>query len=321
MNPSSQAIRASYAACRRLSRQAGSSFPAAFLLLPRGKRRAMYALYAFSRHSDDLADNPQPEHLPQESLYHWRAALEHALLGCYPRFESRQRLTGFAAASSPLLGLYDMPDEIGAALLPAVADTVRRFEIPPEHLRAVLDGVEMDLRQRRYETFDELTVYCRRVASAVGLACLHVWGFEGPEAFEPACQAGIALQLTNILRDVKEDLDADRVYLPLEDLRECGYSLDELRQGVVNAPFLRLMELQIGRAEECYRQASELMRWLEPDGRRIFGVMVATYHALLAQIKRRPGDVFSRRIELSWARKLRIAARWTLLTPSAAALA
>ena len=119
----------------------------------------------------------------------------------------------------------------------------------------MIDGVEMDLTPRRYETFDELERYCERVASAVGLACIHIWGFRGPEAFEPARQAGVALQLTNILRDLKEDAAAGRVYLPLADLRRCGYSVDELLAGVANDAFLRLMRFEIERAEAVLSRA------------------------------------------------------------------
>ena len=199
--------------------------------------------------------------------------------------------------------------------MPALADVVRRFHIPAEHLRAVIDGVEMDLDRRRYETFDQLEQYCQRVASAVGLACIHVWGFRGPEAFAPARQAGIALQLTNILRDLKEDAEADRVYLPLADLRACGYSVDDLRAGVVDQRFHRLMAGEIARAEQFYAAGGELMEWLDPPGRRIFGLMMATYQSLLREIARRPAEVFRRRIRLGGLKKLRLAMRWSLLPP------
>ncbi|OHB68155.1 MAG: hypothetical protein A2V70_10705 [Planctomycetes bacterium RBG_13_63_9] len=296
MTASADRIRASYKSCRQTCRRAGSSFTMSFLLLPRAKRRAMEALYAFMRHTDDLADGPQPANVRAETLRRWRAALDDAL-------------ANFSSA-----------DSAGQALLPALTDTVHRFQIPPEHLWAVIEGVEMDLTPRRYETFDELEPYCRRVASAVGLACVYVWGFRGHEALERAGDCGIALQLTNILRDLKEDAQGDRVYLPLGELRESGYSVDELKGGVVNDPFRRLMSVQVQRAERYYRQGAPLLDSLEPDGRRVFGVIMATYRALLERIKRRPGEVLRRRIGLSRARKLRIAVRWTLLPPRVAAL-
>ena len=268
----------------------------------------MEALYAFMRHTDDLADDVasplpkgegtvQPAIAPldrrRESLAAWRAALDEALQGELP---------------APPSAFPPPP----SALLPALADTVRRFHIPREHLDAVIDGVEMDLAPRRYATFDELERYCERVASAVGLACIHIWGFRGPGAFEPARQAGVALQLTNILRDVKEDAAAGRVYLPLADLRECGYLEEDLRAGTANDAFIRLMQLEIERAKRFYRGGAELWDQLQPDGRRIFGLMTATYLELLKRIERRPADVLRRRVRINPFTKLRLFAGWML---------
>ncbi len=178
----------------------------------------------------------------------------------------------------------------------------------------MIDGVEMDLTPRRYETFDELEHYCQRVASAVGLACIHIWGFRGPEAFEPARQAGVALQLTNILRDLHEDAAAGRVYLPLADLRRCGYSEEELLAGTANDAFFELMRYEIDRAKQFYRAAAGLRDWLEPDGQRIFGLMAATYRRLLEQIERRPADVLRRRVRVGRLARLRLFLRWMLFS-------
>lgn len=298
MSLATEELLASHRACRRLTRQAGSNFPAAFCLLPPAKRQAMHALYAFMRHSDDLADDPPPRPgvpgapSPRELLRQWRETLEKALCGDAALGEADPR---------------------GREILPAVVQTVREFQIPPESLLAVLDGVEMDLEPRVYATFDELAVYCQRVASAVGLACIHIWGFlDGCEP-GPSRSAGLALQLTNILRDLAEDARRGRVYVPLEDINACGYSVAELQDGVVNRPFLRLMEMEIERAEQFYREAAELPRWLHKDGRRIFGLMMETYHALLHAIGRHPADVFIRRIRVSRWKKVWLAARWSLL--------
>jgi 15-cis-phytoene synthase len=297
MNLSADVIAASHRACRILTGEAGSNFPAAFRLLPRAKRQAMYALYVFMRYSDDLADDPPPDQSPCEALLQWRSAFEHSL-------------KGDLEIAAPKIGEIDL---VGRVILPAVADTVREFRIPPESLLAVLDGVEMDLQPRVYATWDDLAVYCERVASAVGLACIHIWGFNGDEALGPSRSAGLALQLTNILRDIREDAQRGRVYIPREDMRVCGYSAEELCGGVVTPAFLRLMDLEIGRAERLYREAAELTRWLHRDGLRIYGLMMATYHALLAAIRRRPADVFVRRIRVSRWRKLGLAVRWALL--------
>jgi phytoene synthase len=275
---------ASYNWCQQFARRAASNFYYSFLVLPRSKRRAMCALYAFLRRTDDLGDNPRPAAERRAALAAWRRSLEQALAG---RFE--------------------------APLFPALADTVSRYRIPPEYLRSAIDGVEMDLDGRTYETFDELADYCYKVASVVGLSCIHVWGFDGPAALEPARKCGIAFQLTNILRDLKQDAAAGRIYLPQEDLRRFDCTADDLLNGRRRAGFARLMRFQIERAQQFYREAGELEHWLQADGRAIFGAMTGIYRGLLEEIKRLDGDVFSAPIRLSTWRKLGIAGRWLLV--------
>ncbi len=244
----------------------------------------MYALYAFMRETDDLADNAKPVDQRGQDLRQWREALDDALRGevDFERFP----------------------------ILPALADTVAQFSIPAEHLHAVITGVEHDLSRRRYETFDDLEDYCRLVASAVGLACIHIWGFHGEEAIPAAVKCGLAMQMTNILRDLAEDARDERVYLPLQEIVQCGYSVDELKSGVTGESFQRLMRMQIERAEQFYDEGIELLDMLEPDGRRIFGMMMDTYQHLLRKIAHDPTAVFTHRVRLSPWRKLRIAARW-----------
>jgi phytoene synthase len=247
-------------------------------------------------------------------LRQWRGALERSLAGDALSADHDREYT----VPDMVPGALAAVDPRGRTILPAVVETVREYHIPPESLLAVLDGIEMDLEPRVYATFDELAVYCQRVASAVGLACIHIWGFHGSpgpggNVLGPSRSAGLALQLTNILRDLSEDARRGRVYLPLEDLRACGYSAEELRGGVANRPFLRLMEMEIDRAEQFYREAAELPRSLHKDGHRIFGLMMETYHALLEAIRRRPGDVFAQRIRVSRWKKLSLALRWSFL--------
>jgi 15-cis-phytoene synthase len=352
MNASHNAVAASYAYCRRMSRRAGSNFCAGFLLLPRDQRLAMQALYAFMRHTDDLADAvpTQPSAASTEqrrkALTAWRAAMKQALQvdskaeGRWKRdpggvlLEPRRQPGHFEPPRCfinnpssllppplpPALTLTLSQRERELLILPALADTVQRFQIPHEHLFAVIDGVEMDLDRRRYETFSDLERYCERVASAVGLACIHIWGFRGPEAFEPARQAGIALQLTNILRDLREDAAADRIYLPLADLRQCNYSENDLLAGVADRRFERLMAMEIARAEHFYTNAAELMDFLAPSGRRVFGLMMTTYRALLRQIARHPTEVLRRRLRPSRVKRTLLLARWLLLPPRKAAI-
>jgi len=273
-------LAASYALCRQMARRAASNFYYSFRLLPQSLRPAMWALYAFMRRTDDLGDSDQSVDRRRAALGAWRDQLHAALAG-----------------------------RAGEPLLVAVADTVSRYRIPPQHLEAAIDGVEMDLAPVRFRSFAELETYCERVASAVGLACLHVWGFRGAEALEPARQCGIAFQLTNILRDLGEDAARGRIYLPLEDLERFGYSESELLAGRRSTRFRELARFEIARAEQFYRQGAELAAWLAPPGRRIFAAMWHTYHGLLGKIKRCDGDVWTRRIRLSRWQKLRIAAQ------------
>jgi 15-cis-phytoene synthase len=271
---------ASYALCQRLARRSASNFYFSFLLLPREKRRAMCALYAYLRHVDDLADNNGRDTADR------RAALE--------------TLRAAVSETSPRLEINP--------ILPALADTMSRHSIPTEYLTAAIDGVEMDLAGRQYETFAELEQYCYCVASVVGLACIHIWGFRDAAALEPARRCGVAFQLTNILRDLREDVQRGRVYLPQEDLRRFGCTAEQLHRAEANAPFLELMQFEIARAEQFYTAAAELEPLLERYGQRVFRAMTATYRAVLEKIKRNPADVFRRRIRLSPWEKTRIAA-------------
>ena len=293
MSPDAATLEASYARCRQVAKGSGSNFYRAFGLLGPEKRRAMDALYAFMRHTDDLGDGDQPLAARRAALDHWRAEVTAALAGETAQTE---------------------PDH-EPNVLPALADTVARFQIPAEHLLAVLDGVQMDLDGVRYETFEELAEYCRRVASAVGRACLPIWGIRGDGALAPADQCGLAFQLTNILRDLKEDAARGRIYLPLEELRRCDYSPDDLAAGVADERFVRLMRLQLQRAEQLYREGAAVYDWLYPDGQRIFGLMLSVYHALLQQIARQPTVVLQRRVSLGWLPKTRLTARWLLKPP------
>ncbi|MGH7368204.1 MAG: squalene/phytoene synthase family protein, partial [Candidatus Rokuibacteriota bacterium] len=186
---------------------------------------------------------------------------------------------------------------------------IRRFPIPRAALEEIIAGVEMDMDNPTYETFDALYPYCYRVASAVGLCCIEIFGYSDPRAREYAVNLGIALQLTNILRDVQVDARIGRVYLPQEDLRRFGVTRDDLAHGCYTPQFVQLMALEAARAREYYRRA-----WaaLPPaDARRLFAaeIMGRTYFALLRAIEARRFDVFARRVTLPAARRLAIALR------------
>lgn len=270
----------SHAWCERLARREAGNFYHAFRILPADQRRAMCALYAFMRITDDLADGPADNTHKRLQLESWRRQLAEALAG-----------------------------EDSHPIHPALRQTVLGCGIPPRYLEDVLDGVTMDLNTDRYETFADLYPYCYRVASAVGLACIHIWGFDGKQALEHAEAAGIALQLTNILRDLGEDAGRGRVYLPREDLQRFGYDEEALNQRTRDERFRALMRFQVARAQGYYDAAEPLASVLRPAGRAVFLVMLRTYHGLLKAIVRRDYDVFSSRVRLSKLHKLWLAAR------------
>ena len=196
--------------------------------------------------------------------------------------------------------------------LRAMTDTLRRCQIPHGLLESVIDGVAMDLEleagRRSYETFADLAAYCDRVAGDVGIACLHVWGCHDPLAAEPARRAGLALQLTNILRDLAEDCAHGRRYLPREDYERFGLDADAPLVPPLDQPWRDLVRFQVARAERFYDDATQLAHWLEPRTAAVFRTLTGTYRALLAEIRRRDGDVFGPRVRIGAWHKLRIAA-------------
>ena len=272
------AVVRSYAYCERLARREARNFYSAFRVLPAAKRQAMCALYAFLRVADDLSDGPADTAAKRNELADWRKQFHQALEGQYAH-----------------------------PLYPALHHTVQTYAIPPEYLEAVLDGVEMDLQPTTYATFSELKLYCYRVASAVGLACIHIWGFADISARIHAESAGLAFQLTNILRDLGEDAERGRVYLPREDLERFGYDVEALHRGERGEHFRALMRFQVERAKTYYEAAWPLAPLLEPAGRAVFLAMTRTYRALLEAIERRDYDVFSHRVSVARWRKLLLA--------------
>ncbi len=280
VTPRSRRVARSFAYCERLARRAAANFYLAFRLLPADERQAMCALYAFMRVADDAADEPGSARAKRAALEAWRDQFGDALAGVYRH-----------------------------PLHPALHATLSRYDIPRAYLDAVLDGVSMDLDTNRYATFADLYPYCYRVASAVGLACVRVWGAGGAEAEPFAEAAGIAFQLTNILRDVAEDSALGRVYLPLEDLARFGYGVEELFSGRSDERFRELMRFEADRAYFYYEAAAPLAGLLAPAGRAVFLMMLRTYRGLLDEIVRRDFDVFSGRVRLSALHKLWLAAR------------
>jgi phytoene synthase len=267
-----RADRNSHDFCRTLARREAKNFYYSFLVLPPDRRRAMCALYAFMRRTDDLADDAGTIDEKRRRLDAWRSDLESALDG--------------RVATWPGLS--------------ALAETVHYYAIPPRHLHEVIDGVAMDLEPRPFETFDDLYAYCYRVASAVGLCCIRIWGFQSrdglAESLAESC--GIALQLTNILRDVREDLGLGRIYLPHEDLERFKVRPDDLRLDAPRPAVRDLFEFEARRAYDYYAKARPLGALVAPVGRPVLGAIVGIYRALLDEIARRNYNVLAGRISL-----------------------
>ncbi len=271
----------------------------------------MNALYAFNRITDDLGDD---ESLPQEErrlrLATWRELVRSELSGLpgvshTPEVDHGKSQGGSPRASATLSNF--------SRYLPAIGEMSTRAGIPHEYLFAVIDGVEMDLQPVEVATFEELDQYCYHVAGAVGLCCIHVWGFrDAPVVRQLAIDCGLALQLTNILRDLAEDADRGRIYLPREDLARFGYSTADLRARVRNGAFRDLMQFEVTRAKRYYARGEELLDHLAAPGRPILRAMLDIYGGLLREIERRDFDVYSRRVSLPKWKKLWFAGRAVL---------
>ncbi len=274
--------------CEEILRASGSSFALPIRLLPAAKRQGTTALYAFCRRADDIVDDAKD------------------------LVEARHSLDTFASATAAALA-----GEVSVEpVLRALADTVHRYAIPGNTIDAILAGVRMDLDQHAYDRVADLDAYCRRVASAVGIAAIHIWGFVDPEAIDRSDDCGIAFQYTNILRDIPEDLGRSRIYLPAEDLEACGCSPDDLRAGRLHEGFDRLAGRLVDRAEARFARAAALDGMLSPDGRRAFRAMFGVYRCLLSAVKQAGRTIFVRRVKPSKARLLSAAALTVLAGPS-----
>jgi phytoene synthase len=272
--------REAYAYCRAVTRQHAKNFYYAFLFLPKAQRDAMYTVYAFCRYCDDIADDGQALTTQQSLLEDWRRELDNCYAG-----KPTHRITR------------------------ALQQTVEHYTIARHHFEELICGVEMDLTVQRYATFPELEQYCYRVASVVGLACLPIFGAIHPGVQSYARHLGIALQLTNIIRDVKEDAERGRIYLPLEDLRAFQYAETALLQQRYTPEFVALMRFQQQRALEYYRKAAASL--LPGDRARLVApeIMGAIYRTTLRKIARRQYNVLRGRTSLSTLHKVLIALR------------
>lgn len=269
-----------HAAVRELTRRSRSNFYYSFFFLPRDQRAAIETVYAFCRSVDDAVDTAPDEGTGRERLEWWR----------------RELAACFGDGASP-----------AHVITRDLAEQVERFRLTREPLEEVIRGVEMDLTRHRYESFDDLAVYCRRVASAVGHSCIEIFGSRGEASRRFATTLGLAFQLTNILRDIRSDGRRGRIYLPADELRRFGWSEEDALAGKPGPAFDSLMEFQCGRARDLFRQAA---RELPPgEERRLMAasIMGAIYGKILEKISRDPGAVLRERVTLSPPRKIAVA--------------
>jgi len=290
-------IETSYAACHQIARAARSNFYYAFYLLPKPKRDGLAALYAFMRLVDDVADEGDDLSTKQRGLAKWRASLDEAVTGT-------ERETDGSSALAP----QSWPQ--GAAeVLPALVNTMRRFHMPARYLHDLISGAEMDLTINTYPTYDRLKEYCYRVAGTVGLTCTHVFGFSDSRALDLAEKLGLAFQLTNIIRDVREDAALGRIYIPDEDLIRYNVSRQDFSNNEATLGVRELLRFEADRAWQMYEQGAELLDLVDPDSRGTLWLLVHTYNALLARIESLDFAVFGERVRLSKAEKMLFIAR------------
>jgi len=263
----------SYAFCRHIAKTRARNFYYSFVLLAPEQKNAMCAMYAFMRYCDDISEG---EGASLAAIEQWRADLDNALKGQFS----------------------------GHAVWPAVRDTVERFRIPHEYLFDMIRGVSFDLQPRQVQTFEELYGYCYLVASVVGLTTIHIFGFDDPKAPDLAEKCGIAFQLTNILRDVKEDYGNHRVYLPAEDISRFHADLTRYDQH-----FIDLMEFEAARARDYYRQSRPLIEMVHRSSRGSLWALIEIYRRLLERIIHSRYDVLSRRVRVPAWEKMSVVVR------------
>ena len=273
-------VEESYAFCERVARTQAKNFYYSFLLLSRPQRQAMCAIYAFMRYCDDLSD---AEGISDRAgaIARWQADLDAALAGRVPE--------------NPVW--------------PAFSDAVARYRIPHEYFRAMIRGVSSDLEPRHIQTFPELYDYCYHVASVVGLTIVHIFGFEDPQALQLAERCGVAFQLTNILRDVREDAEHGRVYLPSEDLERFRVDPQELAGAAISPALRSLLAFEAERARAYYEESTPLMEMVDGGSRASLKALIGIYSRLLERISDSGYDVLRARVRVPAWEKLWILAR------------
>ena len=300
--------------CQQKAAQSGSSFYYSFLFLPPERRRAITALFAFCREVDDVVDECTDAGVARVKLAWWR----NEVAAIYDGAPASTRESGAAPSSAGVASASGVTSPKGAPVPPsggapqhpvaqALVPVVRTFNLPQPRLQEIIDGMEMDLTQRRYADFAALKLYCFRVASVVGLLSAEIFGYSNPDTLKYAENLGMAFQLTNIIRDVGEDARRDRVYLPLDELARYDVAVSDIMLARESDGFRRLMEFQIERALGYYRDAFRLLPAADRKAQRPGLIMAAIYQTLLDEIRADGSKVLTQRTSLTPLRKLWIA--------------
>ncbi len=286
-----------YDYCRRVTQRASKTFYWGSVFLPQPKRQAVWAVYALCRIVDDIVDEemhpdtPRAGHLsgsstPKQELNYWRQSIERV----YQRGGADNNL-----------------------VQRAWSDVLERYPVPLTPVLELLDGVEMDLTINRYQSFDELYLYCYRVAGTIGLLTSPIFGYQDKTALHHAVDLGVALQLTNILRDIGEDARRNRIYLPQEEMQRFGYTESDLMQGIVNAAFCELIRFQMARADNYYQRSQPGISLLSPDSRLAIRLSGTLYRGILDRIHLNNYNVFTKRASVPLKTKLAAASQYWFL--------
>jgi len=313
----SDMIETAYDYCEELTRREAGNFYHSFKYLPDHERRSIMAYYAFCRRADDIADGDYEDSFPggssdEPESVDYREKIESLSPGqpVVERSTYNDKMSQLFYYRKKLSSAYDDVTSTDPIFM-AMKDTVENYSIPRQFLDDMISGMEDDFHRNRYETFEDLYSYCYRVASTVGLVCIEIYGYSELEAREFSEAWGIFMQLTNIIRDVAEDAERDRIYLPMEDLRRYGISESDVKSGaeLLNHPGWKpFVEEYIERAETYRDKAFKLLPLLDRQSRYSPAAMMAFYESILKKIDKKDGDVFTERVQLSKAEKISLAA-------------
>ena len=303
-----------YTECEMIARNASSSFFRSFRHLPIHKRRAVNSLYAFCRRVDDIVDG---DWLPDENLSHLNEQAESRSIQLSMDKQSEpvnDELNHLNKLRSLLwfrinLDKIENGESVDESIFIALADVIKKFPVELDYLRELISGMEDDLYNSEYQNFEDLRRYCYRVASTVGLCLVEIYGYNDPNARRHAVEIGIYLQMVNVLRDIQEDISRNRVYLPAEELAKFGITETDLKSGKLSSSkgWQEFMRHYLDHVMMHRKNAVGLLSLLDKDARYSPSLMCAAYDAILEEAMKRNGDVFTRRLSMSFYRKLQFA--------------